>query len=58
MVQREATDLLHEILSGDGLEDVLLAGLLHLSPQHELVQHEEGFLKVKDDVQLAHLSND
>ena len=53
----EATDLLHQILSGNGLEDILFAGFLHLSPQHELVQHEEGFLKVEDDVQLTHLRN-
>ena len=48
---------MHEILSSNGLEHILLAGFLHLSPKHELIQHEEGFLKVEDDVQLTHLWN-
>ena len=48
-------DLLHEVLSRNGLEDVLLGGLLDLSPDNELVEHEVRLLEVEDDIQLAHL---
>ena len=48
-------DLLHEVLSRNGLEDILLGGLLDLSPDNELVEHEVRLLEVEDDIQLAHL---
>lgn len=50
-----ATDLLQQVLRCDGLEHILLAGLLQLAAQHQLVQDEVRLLKVEDYVQLAHL---
>ena len=49
------THLLQQVLGSDGLEDVLLGGLLDLPTDQQLVQHEIGLLEVEDDVQLAHL---
>lgn len=37
------------------LQHILLGGLLGLSTQQELIQDKIGFLKVEDNIQLAHL---
>lgn len=49
------TYILKQILSTDRLEHLLLASLLHLAGQKELVQNEVGFLEVEDYVQLTDL---
>lgn len=40
-----------------GLQHILLGGLLGFSTQQELIQNKIGFLKVEDNIQLAHLWN-
>lgn len=50
------TYLLQQVGLLDGLQHVLLGRLLSLAAQQELVQDEVGFLKVKNNVQLADLS--
>ena len=44
---------MHEVLQSDGIQNVLLGGLLHLASQQELIQDEVGLLIVVDDVQLT-----
>lgn len=41
------------VLLADATQDVLLAALLHLSGEQQLVQDEVGLLEIEDDVQLA-----
>lgn len=45
-----ATDLLQQVLGGDGFQHILLAGLLQFATQHQLVQDEVGFLEIENDV--------
>lgn len=51
-----ATDLLQQVLRGDGFQHILLAGLLQLPAQHQLVQDEVCLLEIEDYVQLANLT--
>ena len=45
--------LLQPVLRPDHAQHVLLATLLHLARQQQLVEDEVGLLEVEDDVQLA-----
>ena len=40
----------------DAPEHVLLAALLHLAGQQQLVEDEVGFLEVEDDVEIANIA--
>lgn len=50
-----ATDLLQQVLGSDSLQNILLAGFLELTAQHQLVQDKVCLLEVEYYVQLAHL---
>ena len=47
--------VLETILLADTPEHILLATLLHFSCEQKFVQNKVCFLKVEDDVQLAHI---
>merc|ERR1719198_1101570 len=46
----------HGILLGHVAKDFLLAGLLQLPEDHDLVQHEEGLMEIEDEIQLTHVT--
>lgn len=49
------TYLLKQVLRINVPQNAVLARLLHLSTQHQLIQHVVGFLKVEDDVEFTDL---
>lgn len=49
--------LLQYVHLSDGSKNTLLARVLYLSAENELVQHEVGFFEIEDYIQFADLNH-